>query len=371
MTQSALKTTQLHSLHERLGAKMVPFAGYHMPVQYDGVLGEHTHTRKAAGLFDVGHMGQATLTGLDGRDPGAALEALVPGAMATLKPGRTRYTLLLNDEGGIRDDLMVTRLDAETLYLVVNAACKDTDFAHIAAALDGQARLDPLTDRGLVALQGPRAAEALAGQVAGIEDLTFMQASRAEWREHDLLLTRSGYTGEDGFEISVPNAAIEAFVEALLAHDSVKPVGLGARDSLRLEAGLCLYGHDLDEATTPVEADLVWAIGKKRRETGGFPGFTVIRRQMEEGITRRRVGLRPEGRTIAREGSEIVDDQGQTIGRVTSGSFAPSVGGPVAMGYVRPDFAAVDTPVGLKVRGKVHPARVAATPFVAHRYVRG
>ena len=370
MSEEPLKTTPLFKVHERLGAKMVPFAGYAMPVQYDGVLGEHTHTRAHAGLFDVSHMGQAKLVAAGGGDPGEALEDLVPGAIQSLKPGRMRYTLLLNDEGGIVDDLMVTRLDPQTLFLVVNAACKDRDFHMIDTGLQGRASLTRLDDRALVALQGPEAAAALAEDVPQSADLSFMQAAILPWRGHELIISRSGYTGEDGFEISVPVDVVEAFADALLDKPMVKPIGLGARDSLRLEAGMCLYGHDLDETTTPVEGDLVWAISKKRRETGGFPGFDKIARQMAEGVSRKRVGLRPQGRTIAREGAAILDTNGNRIGQVTSGSFGPSVGGPVGMGYVPPAFAEIGTPLMVEVRGKHNPAEVAPTPFVEHKYVR-
>ncbi|RMD89556.1 MAG: glycine cleavage system aminomethyltransferase GcvT [Alphaproteobacteria bacterium] len=374
MSADALKTTPLHDLHLALGAKMVPFAGYSMPVHYaDGIIAEHRHCRTRAGLFDVSHMGQAFLVARDGADPAAAIERLVPGAIATLKPGRMRYTVLLNDAGGIRDDLMVTRT-AEAdgrLFLVVNAAVKDADFAHISDALADAAVLERLDDRALLALQGPRAAAVLGEMVPEVCDLVFMQALDASWRGVPLAISRSGYTGEDGFEISLPADAAETFARTLLEHPDVAPIGLGARDSLRLEAGLCLYGHDIDETTTPVEADLVWAIAKSRRERADFPGAAHILKQLAEGPARRRVGIRPGDRTIAREGTPVRDAKGErVIGRVTSGGFGPSIDGPIAMGYVETALAEPGTGLMLEIRGKLRPAAVAALPFVPHRYVR-
>ncbi len=374
MSADALKTTPLHDLHVALGARMVPFAGYSMPVHYaGGIIAEHRHCRARAGLFDVSHMGQAFLLARDGGDPATALERLVPGAIATLRPGRMRYTLLLNDAGGIRDDLMVTRTAEPDgrLFLVVNAAVKETDFALISETLAETAVLERLEDRALLALQGPRAEAVLATMLPEVRELTFMQARDAAWQGVPLAISRSGYTGEDGFEISLPADAAEAFARALLDHPDVAPIGLGARDSLRLEAGLCLYGHDIDETTTPVEADLVWAIAKSRRERADFPGAARILQQLAEGPARRRVGIRPDDRTIAREGTVIHDPAGErVIGRVTSGGFGPSVDGPVAMGYVESAAAEAGTPLALEVRGRLRPARVAALPFVPHRYVR-
>ena len=374
MAGDALKTTPLHDLHVALGARMVPFAGYSMPVHYpDGIIAEHRHCRARAGLFDVSHMGQAFLLARDGGDPAEALERLCPGAIATLAPGRMRYTLLLNDAGGIRDDLMVTRSTAEDgrLFLVVNAAVKEADFALMTEALADAAVLERLDDRALLALQGPRAEAVLATMVPEVRALTFMQATDALWRGERVFISRSGYTGEDGFEISLPAAAAEDFARALLDHPEVAPIGLGARDSLRLEAGLCLYGHDIDTTTTPVEADLVWAIAKSRRARADFPGAARILKQLAEGAARRRVGIRPADRTIAREGTVIRDPAGGgVIGRITSGGFGPTVDGPVAMGYVETAAAAEGTPLALEVRGKLRPAHVAALPFVPHRYVR-
>jgi len=374
MTSSdTLLTTALNKLHRSLGAKMVPFAGHDMPLQYDpGIVAEHTHTREKAGLFDVSHMGQALLIGED-EDPGTALERLTPGAIGALKPGRMRYSLLLNDAGGIRDDFMIARTGASDgrLYLVVNAATKPVDFALIQERLRGAARLEILEEQALLALQGPRAEAVLAELVPAVTEASFMDLLTAEWEEIPLQISRSGYTGEDGFEISLPAEHGEALARRLLEHDDVAPVGLGARDSLRLEAGMCLYGHDLTEETTPVEANLSWAIAKSRRERGDFPGAETILKQLEAGPQRLRVGLQPDGRSIAREGTEIYDSSGERrIGTVTSGSYGPSVGAPVAMGYVESGYAEPGTAVTFMLRGKPRPGAVAAMPFVPHRYKR-
>ncbi|MBP5858294.1 glycine cleavage system aminomethyltransferase GcvT [Marivibrio halodurans] len=373
-----LSRTPLHALHLELGAKMVPFAGYDMPVQYPmGVLKEHQHCRAAAGLFDVSHMGQAWLVAEAGEDPAAPLEMLVPAEIQALKPGRQRYTQFTNGAGGILDDLMVTRpvgeLGADRLYLVVNAACKEADFAYMSEKLAGRARLERLDDRALIAVQGPEAAAAVA-HVFDDRDLTtapFMSQSLGRFAGEVCWLSRSGYTGEDGFEISMPTAIAEELTRALLAVEAVAPIGLGARDSLRLEAGLCLYGHDIDTGTTPVEAGLVWSIGKRRRGEGGFPGAETIQAQIADGAPRRRVGIRPDGRAPAREGVEISSESGEGIGTITSGGFGPSFGGPVAMGYVRADHAEPGTAVRLTVRGKAQPATVVALPFVPANFYRG
>ncbi|GER07242.1 aminomethyltransferase [Iodidimonas muriae] len=374
-TTAATKTTALHSLHLELGGKMVPFAGYDMPVHYpSGIMAEHLHTREKAGLFDVSHMGQAYLTSLQGStDVAVALESLVPGILATLKPGAMRYTLLLNDEGGILDDLMVTRRkDGEDgLFLVVNAGPKDSDFAHISKKLEGRAQLQRLDGRALLALQGPKAATVLADIAPDCAALSFMEALWTEIDGIPTIISRSGYTGEDGFEISIPAEHAERFARRLLAYEDVAPIGLGARDSLRLEAGLCLYGHDIDTATTPVEAALKWAVPKARRERADFPGAAKILQQFTDGTDRVRVGIRPKDRTIAREGTPITTADGtRTIGALTSGGFGPTLGGPVAMGYVESAFQAPGTDLGLLVRGKVRPASVQALPFVTQNYVR-
>ena len=373
--EEPLRRTPLHELHQSLGARMVPFAGYDMPVQYrSGILAEHLHTRAACGLFDVSHMGQAHLVGAGHDAVARVLEQLVPGDVLKLAPGRVRYTQLINSNGGIIDDLMVTRpADAAhdgTLYLVVNASRKALDFSWLEQHLSAGASLEPLEDRALVALQGPRAEAALARQVPGIAGLAFMAAVSVDIAGVACHVSRSGYTGEDGFELSIPAASAMRLVETFLADPDVKPVGLGARDSLRLEAGLCLYGHDIDDTTSPVEADLSWSIARRRREEGGFVGSDRIRRELKDGPARRRVGLRPEGRAPAREGTEIHNRSGRPVGVVTSGGFGPTVGGPIAMGYVEAAAAAPGTALDLMVRGKPVPAAVAPLPFVPHRYKR-
>ena len=355
---------------------MVPFAGYDMPVQYPaGILAEHAHTRTAASLFDVSHMGQAWLTAHPGVDVAAALENLLPGDIQGLPAGAMRYSLLLNDVGGILDDLMVTRppegASEHRLFLVVNAACKEDDFAHMAAALKGSVDLAPADDRALLALQGPRAAAVMARLCPAAERLKFLSVLEAPLLGRPCLISRSGYTGEDGFEISVPAATAVDLARALLAYDEVAPAGLGARDTLRLEAGLCLYGHDIDTTTTPVEASLAWTIGARRRRDGGFPGYDRIMRQLVEGASRRRVGLVPQGRQPVREGAPIADDAGQRVGIVTSGGFAPTLGHPIAMGYVDSALTAPGIAVNVDVRGRALPATVTKLPFVPPNYHRG
>ena len=376
MSEDVVLTTPLHALHVELGARMAPFAGYDMPIQYPlGVLAEHLHTRKAAGLFDVSHMGQALIEGSDHRTVAAFLETLCPADIQNLAPGRQRYTQLLNDEGGIVDDLMVTRPPGAdgALRLVVNASRKAVDAALIASRLPDGVSLTPLDDAALIALQGPLAAATLARLAPGegLEAMAFMAAKPARIGDVETFLSRSGYTGEDGYEISLPAARADGFARKLLAEPGVAPIGLGARDSLRLEAGLCLYGHELDETVDPVEAGLVWSIQKRRRAEGGFPGAQRIQRALADGPARVRVGLRPEGRAPAREGAEIVADDGAPIGIVTSGGFGPSVGAPVAMGFVDRAHAAPGVAVGLVVRGKTLPARIVALPFHPHAYHRG
>jgi aminomethyltransferase len=370
-----LKRTPLHDAHAALGARIVPFAGYAMPVQYPmGILAEHGWTRQKAGLFDVSHMGQAVVAGRDHETTAQALESLLPGDLLGLKPGAMRYSMLTTDEGGIIDDLMVTRPlvpeDDGRLFLVVNAARKDVDYAHIAAGLPAGVTLQPLSDLGLIALQGPQAAEVMSRHCYEATELAFMHAVPATFDGIDCMVSRSGYTGEDGFEISVAAAQTAEIWNALMAHPEVAAIGLGARDTLRLEAGLCLYGHDIDESTSPVEAGLAWAIGKRRRAEGGFPGFHRIAYELANGPGRKRVGLRPEGRAPAREGTGIAVG-GNPVGNVTSGGFGPTVGGPVAMGYVATDHARPGTRVDLIVRGKAQPATVADLPFTPHRYARG
>lgn len=361
----SLLTTPLDALHRRLGARMVPFAGYAMPVQYTGIIAEHTHTRSAASLFDVSHMGQAKLTGAGAA---AALERLVPGDIAGLKPFRQRYTLLTTEAGTIIDDLMVSTVP-EGLFLIVNASRKGVDLPHIAAGLPAGVALTPLPDRALLALQGPQAAAVMARLAPAVAALPFMALAEAEIAGQKCLVSRSGYTGEDGFEISVAGDAAEALAEALLAEPEVAPAGLGARDSLRLEAGLCLWGNDIDETTNAIEAGLSWTIGKRRRIDWAFAGGEALHEAIARGPARKRVGILPEGRAPARQGTEIHAD-GRKIGQVTSGGFGPTLGAPVAMGYVEAAFAEIGTNLSLMVRGQALPARVAAMPFVPHRYPR-
>ncbi|HKU54284.1 MAG TPA: glycine cleavage system aminomethyltransferase GcvT [Rhizomicrobium sp.] len=359
-----LRRTPLHALHLELGGKMVPFAGYEMPVQYPaGILKEHLHTREKCGLFDVSHMGQGFLAG-----DSAALERVTPADVAGLKEGMQRYGLLLTDTGTIKDDFMFSRLSGERdLYLVVNAGTKEADFAYINEKLAGSASLTPRFDRALLALQGPLAAQVLERHSPGISDLTFMKVVRASVAGAPAIVSRTGYTGEDGFEISLEGADAGRVARALLDESEVLPIGLGARDSLRLEAGLCLYGHDIDESRNPAEANLMWSIGKRRKEAKDFPGATTI---LGGAPAIKRVGIRPEGRAPAREGAEIADKQGRIIGKITSGGFGPSLNAPVAMGYVMSAFAADGTEIDVMVRGKALPAVIAPMPFVPHNYRR-
>jgi aminomethyltransferase len=373
MADEPLLTTPLDALHRALGGKMVPFAGYSMPVQYPaGVLTEHLHCRGAlpnsgAALFDVSHMGQASIHG-----PGAAaaLERLVPGDMQGLAPGRQKYTLLTMDHGGIMDDLMVANLGDDRLFLVVNASRKHIDLPHIEANLPAGLRLESHDDRALLALQGPAAVGVLAALAPAVAALPFMGVAPITLGGAACLASRSGYTGEDGFEISIPAERAEAVARLLLDQPGVMPAGLGARDSLRLEAGLCLYGNDIDETTNPVEAALMWTIPKRRRAEANFIGAGPILAALVAGPSRKRVGILPDGRAPARGHTPITDADGAAVGEITSGGFGPSLNAPCAMGYVRADLAAAGTALSLMVRGKPLPARVAATPFVPHRYVR-
>ena len=380
VADTELLKTPLHDLHAELGARMVPFAGYSMPVQYPaGLIAEHRHVREAAGLFDVSHMGQIRLAG---HDAAAALETLMPVDVLGLGVDRQRYGLLLTDEGTIIDDLMFVNR-GDHLFLIVNGACKQGDLAHMQARIGRRCEIVHLADRGLLALQGPKAVDALKRIVPGVEQLVFMTGGAFTWNGADLYITRSGYTGEDGFEISVPGAQTEALARALLAQPEVKPIGLGARNSLRLEAGLCLYGNDIDTSTTPVEAGLNWAIQKVRRtggeRAGGFPGADQVLPFMQDAagnpaaqkVSRKRVALTAKERVPVREHIELQDAQGQKIGETTSGLLGPSIDRPIAMGYVTPAHAAVGTPVFALVRGKQVPMEVAATAFVPTPYHRG
>ncbi len=369
-----LQKTPLHALHLELGARMVPFAGYSMPVQYPaGLMAEHRQTRDSAGLFDVSHMGQLQLAGPDAAQ---AFESLMPVDVVDLAPGKQRYGLLLTDDGTIIDDLMFANR-GDHLFVVVNGACKHGDLAHLRERIGQRCEIVPMFDRGLLALQGPKAVDALKRIVPGVEKLVFMTGAGFAWKGAELFITRSGYTGEDGFEISVPAAQAEALARALLAQPEVKPVGLGARNSLRLEAGLCLYGNDIDTSTTPVEAALTWAIQKVRRtggaRAGGFPGAAKVLGQLDGTVPvpRKRVGLVALERVPVREHTALQDAQGRHIGEVTSGLLAPTLDRPIAMGYVPPSLAAAGTRMQALVRGKPVPMEVSAMPFVPNRYYRG
>ena len=365
----------LDGWHRARGGRMVPFAGYEMPVQYEGIMAEHLWVRASAGLFDVSHMGQVVLTGEDGADSVAkALEAVLPGDVTGLGDGRMRYSLLLAEDGGVLDDLMVTRRrnaeGGDELYMVVNGATKYDDIGYLLDVLPDEVTMNLADEQALLAVQGPKAVDALARLVPGVEALVFMTAAGFQWQGADLWISRSGYTGEDGFEVSIPAEHAAAFADALLEQPEVKPIGLGARDSLRLEAGLPLYGHDLDPETTPVMADLGFALSKRRREAADFAGAARILAEREAGSATKRVGLVVAGRQPVREGATVVDAGGATIGRVTSGGFAPTLGSPIAMAYVPPALATAGTAVRLVQRGKTHEATVAPMPFVPHRYVR-
>jgi aminomethyltransferase len=369
-----LFNTPLNALHLELGARMVPFAGYSMPVQYPmGLMAEHHHTRSEAGLFDVSHMGQLRLVG---PDAAAAFESLMPVDVIDLPVGKQRYGLLLTDEGTIIDDLMFVNRGTD-IFVIVNGACKVNDIAHIQTRIGARCQVIPMPERALLALQGPKAVNALSRLVPGVEKLVFMTGASLSWQGADLFITRSGYTGEDGFEISIHNDHVDAFARALLAQAEVKPIGLGARNSLRLEAGLCLYGNDIDTSTTPIEAGLNWAIQKVRRtggaRAGGFPGADLVLGQLDgtRALTRKRVGLIAQERVPVREHVELQNTQGQKIGEVTSGLLGPTANVPVAMGFVDTASAALGTVVNAMVRGKAVPMTVSAMPFVPNRYYRG
>jgi aminomethyltransferase len=371
---SALLNTPLNALHLELGARMVPFAGYSMPVQYPmGLMAEHIHTRSEAGLFDVSHMGQLRLVGTDAA---SAFESLMPVDVIDLPVGKQRYGLLLTDEGNIIDDLMFVNRGAD-IFVIVNGACKVNDIAHIQARIGAKCQVIPMPERALLALQGPKAVDVLSRMVPGVEKLVFMTGASFDWQSADLFITRSGYTGEDGFEISVHNDQADLFARALLAQAEVKPIGLGARNSLRLEAGLCLYGNDIGTSTTPIEAGLNWAIQKVRRtggaRAGGFPGADIVLGQLNgsRSLTRKRVGLIAQERVPVREHVELQNTQGVKIGEVSSGLLGPSANVPVAMGYVDVASASLGTVVNAMVRGKAVPMTVSAMPFVPNRYYRG
>ncbi|WP_445938068.1 glycine cleavage system aminomethyltransferase GcvT [Pseudomonas sp.] len=374
MTTETLAKTPLHALHLELGARMVPFAGYDMPVQYPlGVMKEHLHTRDQAGLFDVSHMGQIVLRGANAAQ---ALESLVPVDIIDLPVGMQRYAMFTDENGGILDDLMVANLGDDTLFLVVNAGCKDQDLAHLQKHIGSQCEIESLFEaRALLALQGPKAVDVLARLAPEVAQMTFMQFAPVRLLGVDCYVSRSGYTGEDGYEISVPAEHAETLARSLLAEAEVEAIGLGARDSLRLEAGLCLYGHDMSTRVTPIEASLLWAMSKPRRadgaRAGGFPGAEHIFAQQQAGVASKRVGLLPQERVPVREGAEIVDADGNVIGTVSSGGFGPTLAAPVAMGYVQSSHIAMDSEVWAMVRGKRVAMKVAKTPFVPQRYYRG
>jgi aminomethyltransferase len=372
MSETALRRTPLYDEHVKLGGKIVPFAGYEMPVQYpSGILTEHNWTRENAGLFDVSHMGQCFVMSPDFATSAAAMEKLVPADIAGLAPRQQRYSQLLNDQGGILDDLMITRAEQEGwLYVVVNAGCKDADYIHIAKNLPEAVTLKVADDLALLALQGPKAEDVLARHAPAVRDLKFMHYVCVQIGGTEVHVSRSGYTGEDGFELSLANKDVVKLWQLLLSDATVKPIGLGARDSLRLEAGLCLYGHELDETTSPNEAALMWSIAKRRREGGGFIGATRVQSEIAKGTSRVRVGIKPEGRAPAREGTVVQDMGGRAVGKITSGGFGPTVNGPVAMGYVETASSAVGTPVQLIVRDKALPATVVKLPFVPNRFKR-
>ncbi|MGI0117689.1 glycine cleavage system aminomethyltransferase GcvT [Zooshikella sp. RANM57] len=372
ITNAPLQQTPLNTLHEELGAKMVPFAGYHMPLQYPmGIKQEHLHTRSQAGLFDVSHMGQVWLP----LEAEAGLEKLVPVDILDLPVGKQRYALFTNEEGGILDDLMVARF-SDGFMLVINAACKEQDIAHLRQHL-GADMVNVLSDQALVALQGPAAANVLSHFINELDTMLFMDVRKVTLCGAECFISRSGYTGEDGFEISIPAADAQTVVKAILEHPEVAPIGLGARDSLRLEAGLCLYGNDIDKSTTPIEAALNWAISKSRRtggnRAGGFIGAKTILAQLDKitPVQRKRVGLRTQGKAPIRTGTPLVNATGESIGSVTSGGFGPSLGAPVAMGYVNSEYASIDTELFAEVRGKRLPVNVCKMPFVPQRYYRG
>jgi aminomethyltransferase len=380
-SNAPLKKTPLHALHVRLGGRMVEFGGYDMPVQYpDGIMAEHNWTRTHAGLFDVSHMGPSFLTLPQLGVPDAhqkisdIFEPLVCADVRGMAPGEQKLTLLLNEDGGILDDLMVARPAEDhrqgLLYVVVNAGTKEQDFARIAAHAADRAKLSRADNHALLALQGPEAGAVMADLAPATADMTFMQVRHVDVDGQSCVVSRSGYTGEDGFEILFPPEKAEAFAERLLADPRVKPIGLGARDSLRLEAGMCLYGHDIDTTKSPIAASLAWTVSKARRERADFPGAKRILGELQNGVASKRVGIRPAGRQPAREGTEVQSADGKTIGVVTSGGFGPTANGPVAMGYVETAFAKVGTPLKLIVRGKALDAEVAALPFVPHKYKR-
>ena len=362
-----VQKTALYNIHKNLGAKFVPFAGYEMPIQYpEGIVKEHISTRTFAGFFDVSHMGQFFLEGNETLDK--ALEKIIPADLSSIKINQSKYSFLLNDNGGIIDDLIITRTD-NGFSIILNAACKDNDIKQISKYLSPEHKNFLNSDLSLIALQGPQSVKILEKIIPGVSKLKFMNGDNFKFNGVKVYITRSGYTGEDGFEVSIPNIKVENFIK-LLVNNKVKPIGLGARDTLRLEAGLCLYGHDLNEEINPIEANLKWAIAKKRREEGGFNGWEKIKSILDNGCTKIRVGILPEGRIIAREGAKIFSIEGEEIGKITSGTFGPSVNAPVAMGYINSGYSEVGNKIKIEVRGKKYDAKVSALPFYKKNYVK-
>lgn len=361
-----VQKTVLYNYHKTLGAKFVSFAGYEMPIQYsDGIIKEHISTRTHAGFFDVSHMGQFYISG---ENLETALEKIIPADLKSLKVNHSKYSFLLNDNGGVIDDLIITRRE-KSFCIILNAACKGNDIKQISKYLDKNHKFHLCTQTSLIAVQGPKSAEILEKYINGISNLKFMQGDTFKFDAENIYVTRSGYTGEDGFEISVLNTQVEKLIKSLV-EDKVKPIGLGARDTLRLEAGLCLYGHELNEEINPIEANLKWAIAKKRREEGGFNGWEKIKDNIDKGTSKLRVGILPEGKIIAREGTKIFSDEDMEIGKITSGTFGPSVNAPVAMGYVNYNFSKIGTIIKLEVRGKKYEAKIAELPFYKKSYIK-
>jgi len=359
--------TALYNYHKSLGAKFVPFAGYEMPVQYSsGIVEEHKITRTNAGLFDVSHMGQLLIEGNENLSD--ELEKIIPVDLKKIKLNQSKYSFLTNEKGGIYDDLIITKVD-NGFSIILNAACKDNDFKIIKNSLGNKFKLSLYKNLSLIALQGPKSSEILEKIISGVSSLKFMNGNKFSYNDKEIYITRSGYTGEDGFEISIPNELVEDFVKKIVSKGA-KPIGLGARDTLRLEAGLCLYGHDINETTSPIEANLKWAISKRRREEGGFVGYSKIKLDMNGSLTRLRVGVKPEGKIIAREGVKIFSEDDKQIGSITSGTFGPSVNGPIAMGYVKINFSKLGTKVLLEVRGKKYNATISELPFYKKNYAR-
>ena len=359
--------TALYNYHKNLGAKFVPFAGYEMPVQYSsGIVEEHKITRNKAGLFDVSHMGQLLIEGSE--DLALELEKIIPTDLKKIQLNQSKYSFLMNEQGGIYDDLIITKVE-KGFKIILNAACKNNDFKIIKSLLGNKFKLTLYKNLSLVALQGPKSSEILEQKINGVSSLKFMNGNKFSYSGKEIYVTRSGYTGEDGFEISIPNELVEDFAKKLI-EKGAKLIGLGARDTLRLEAGLCLYGHDINESTSPIEANLKWAISKRRRDEGGFAGYNKIKSDMNGSLTRLRVGVKPEGKIIAREGVKIFSEDNKEIGSITSGTFGPSVNGPIAMGYVKLNFSKLGTKVLLEVRGKKYDAIISELPFYKKSYAR-